>query len=62
MAVIMLSLMAVITAGTEAGFGDMAVVKGLWLNAFTTAFPFGLVLALVLTTTVRPWLLAILRA
>ncbi|WP_369927713.1 DUF2798 domain-containing protein [Leisingera sp. XS_AS12] len=62
MAVIMQSLMAVITAGTEAGFGDLAVVKVLWLKAFVTAFPVGLVLALVLTTTVRPWLLAMLRA
>ena len=62
MAVIMQSLMAVITAGTEAGFGDMAVVRELWLNAFITAFPVGLALALVLTTTVRPWLLAMLRA
>ncbi|MAB17852.1 MAG: hypothetical protein CMN07_12005 [Roseobacter sp.] len=62
MAVIMQSLMAVITAGTEAGFGDMTVVRELWLNAFITAFPVGLALALVLTTTVRPWLLAMLRA
>ena len=62
MSVVMQSLMALITAGTEAGFGDMSVVKTLWKNAFITAYPVGLTLALLLTTTVRPWLLAMLRA
>lgn len=62
MAMIMQSLMALMTAGTQAGFGDMALVGQLWINAFITAFPVGLVLALTLTTTVRPWLMAMLRA
>lgn len=61
MAVIMQSLMAAITAGTESAFGDFAVFKGLWLNAFVTAFPIGLTLALILTTSVRPWLMTMLR-
>tara|TARA_R110002096_G_scaffold196370_1_gene379105 strand:- start:14184 stop:14387 length:204 start_codon:yes stop_codon:yes gene_type:complete len=54
--------MALITARTETRFGAMSVVKTLWLNAFNTAFPVGLVLALVLTTAVRPWLTAMLKA
>lgn len=62
MAMLMQSLMALMTAGTEAGFADMALVWQLWTNAFVTAFPVGLVLALTLTTTVRPWLMTMLRA
>ncbi len=62
MSMVMQSLKALLTDGTEAGFGDMSVVKALWNNAFITANPVGLTLALLLTTTVRPWLLAMLGA
>jgi hypothetical protein len=54
--------MAVITAGTTAGFGDTQIFAGLWWNALVTSFPVGLVMALVMTTLIRPRLIAILRS
>ena len=62
MAFVMQSLMAVITAGTTAGFGDTQIFAGLWWNALVTSFPVGLVMALVMTTLIRPRLIAILRS
>jgi predicted secreted protein len=60
MSVVMQSLMVLVTTGTKVGFADLDVIRTLWQNAFIKAYPVGL--ALALTATVRPWLLAMLRA
>ena len=62
MALVMQSLMAVITAGTTAGFGDVQYFVSLWWNALVTSFPVGLAMALVMTTLIRPRLIVILRS
>ncbi|WP_146591444.1 DUF2798 domain-containing protein [Puniceibacterium confluentis] len=62
MAFVMQSLMAGITAGTTAGFGDAQYFASLWWNALVTSFPVGLAMPLVMTTLIRPRLIAILRS
>lgn len=62
MAFVMQSLMAVITAGTTAGFGDVQHFTSLWWNALVSSFPIGLAMALLMTTLIRPRLVFILRS
>lgn len=54
MSVVMQSIMAAITGFNAVGLGDMTQLKAAWTHAFTTAFPVGLMLALTLTTVVKP--------
>lgn len=61
MSVLMQGLMGVISVGTTFGFADNGFV-GYWWNAFITAMPVGLPMAMVMTVVIRPRLMAILKS
>jgi len=61
LSIVMQSIMAVITAANAVGFDNFALYGVAWLDAFITAIPVGLVLALILTTVIKPRLEAYLK-
>lgn len=61
LSIVMQSIMAVITAANAVGFDNFALYGAAWLDAFITAIPVGLVLALILTTVIKPRLEAYLK-
>ncbi|WP_127558263.1 DUF2798 domain-containing protein [Saccharospirillum alexandrii] len=54
MAVVMESVMALTTAANNIGFADSGEFLSAWLAGFAAALPIGLVLAVVMSMTIKP--------
>jgi len=61
MSLAMQSIMAVVTTYNNLGLTTIQQFKTAWFHAFITAYPTGLVLALILTTVIKPRLESFLK-
>ncbi|BCE01369.1 DUF2798 domain-containing protein [Marinicellulosiphila megalodicopiae] len=54
MAFIMESIMAAMTAATNVGFNSITIFTSAWINGVLWALPLGLVLSVLMSTTIKP--------
>jgi hypothetical protein len=54
MALFMEAVMAIGSAATNVGFSDLELFSDVWLQAYLTALPLGMLIAVIMTLTLRP--------
>jgi len=54
MALFMEAVMAIGSAATNVGFNDITIFADVWLQAYLTALPLGMIIAVVMTLTLKP--------
>jgi hypothetical protein len=54
MALFMEAVMAIGSASTNVGFSDITIFVDVWLQAYLTALPLGILIAVVMTLTLKP--------
>ncbi|WP_165602646.1 DUF2798 domain-containing protein [Candidatus Terasakiella magnetica] len=60
--IVMQSIMALLTSFNAVGLEVWADYRAGVINAFITAFPYGLIMALIMTTIIKPRLLAYVKS